>query len=288
MDKVEAAVLDHMNARKEVSHFSTNLEEQQGKAQTAEEDIAVAQVELETQTNQAAEYCAWIETDRTPEEVQLQLNATKNNLKRQAETDGASVEEMVVEVNKKKDSLETAKRELKSMISLNKALKKSIETRHKKWHQFRRCIALRCKLDFSFHLSNRGYFGKVLFDHDNGTLQLKVQTDDQQGTQGGGNREKDPRSLSGGEKSFSTICLLLSLWESIGCPLRCLDEFDVFMDAVNRRISMKMMIDSAEASDRKQYILITPQDMTNINIGSSVRVHRMSDPERGQGTLAFQ
>ena len=89
----------------------------------------------------------------------------------------------------------------------------------------------------------------------------QVQTDDMMPTQGG-SREKDPRSLSGGEKSFSTICLLLSLWESIGCPIRCLgtccdflqsaicsdltgpflDEFDVFMDAVNRRISMKMMV----------------------------------------------
>ncbi len=89
-------------------------------------------------------------------------------------------------------------------------------------------------------------------------LVLKVQTDDQASQ--AVHKEKDPRSLSGGEKSFSTICLLLALWESIGCPIRCLgmhrclacyknpiltlplDEFDVFMDAVNRRISMKMMV----------------------------------------------
>ena len=58
------------------------------------------------------------------------------------------------------------------------------------------------------------------------------------------------------------------------------DEFDVFMDAVNRRISMKMLIESARMSDKKQYIFITPQDMANVVIGDSVKVHRMSDPER--------
>lgn len=56
--------------------------------------------------------------------------------------------------------------------------------------------------------------------------------------------DKDPKALSGGEKSFATICLLLSLWEAIGCPIRCLDEFDVFMDAVNRKVSMKMIVRS--------------------------------------------
>jgi hypothetical protein len=60
------------------------------------------------------------------------------------------------------------------------------------------------------------------------------------------------------------------------------------MDAVNRRISMKMMIDTARASDKKQYVLITPQDMSNVNIDPSlIKVHRMRDPERGQGTLNF-
>lgn len=58
--------------------------------------------------------------------------------------------------------------------------------------------------------------------------------------------------MSGGEKSFSTICLLLSLWDAMGCPIRgefnsrmipglysyyvALDEFDVYMDAVNRYV----------------------------------------------------
>lgn len=74
-------------------------------------------------------------------------------------------------------------------------------------------------------LSRRGYYGKVLFDHSKGHLHLKVQTDDQAGTQAA-EKDRDPRSLSGGEKSFSTICFLLALWDSIGCPLRCLGKCD--------------------------------------------------------------
>ena len=54
--------------------------------------------------------------------------------------------------------------------------------------------------------------------------------------------------MSGGEKSYATICLLLSLWEAISSPIRALDEFDVFMDSINRRISMKMMVGCASAS----------------------------------------
>ena len=54
------------------------------------------------------------------------------------------------------------------------SLKKSVKVRIARWHEFRRHIALRCKVYFGYHLSNRGYFGKVLFDHVNGRLDLKV------------------------------------------------------------------------------------------------------------------
>ena len=40
---------------------------------------------------------------------------------------------------------------------------------------------------------------------------------------------KNTKSLSGGERSYTTVCFIMSLWDSIDAPFRCLDEFDVFM-----------------------------------------------------------
>ncbi|KAJ7134841.1 P-loop containing nucleoside triphosphate hydrolase protein [Mycena epipterygia] len=284
-EKIETAVEERTKVSGNLNHYKKKLADEQAKVTAAEEVAAQLQEEFKEWTKGAEEFCPRVEAKRHPDVVKRNLESTQAALKEREKKHGASVEDMTIEVNKAKSKLESAENDLKQMTSLNKALKASLIVRLSRWQEFRRHIALRCKLVFGYHLSQRGYYGKVLFDHDRGTLQLKVQTDDQAATQGG--RDKDPRSLSGGEKSFSTICLLLSLWESIGCPLRCLDEFDVFMDAVNRRISMKMMIDTANQSDKKQYVLITPQDMNNVQIGATVRVHRMTDPERGQGVLGF-
>jgi len=100
---------------------------------------------------------------------------------------------MTIEVNKAKADLDNAERDLQGLATVNNVsvnlpyldtslnnhrvfqrLKQSLVIRLDKWHEFRRHIALRCKLVFQYHLSNRGYFGKVLFDHVNQTLQLKV------------------------------------------------------------------------------------------------------------------
>ncbi|KAF4606632.1 Structural maintenance of chromosomes protein 6 [Pleurotus pulmonarius] len=283
-NKIENAVTLRMKAQSDKNHYQAKLQAEQRKVDEAEAQVKVLTEEFINWTARAEEYCERVENPRKPDDIQKSINAVEQALKDRERKQGSSVEELTIQVNKAKAKLDLVERDLKSMALLNKTLRHSLFIRLSKWQEFRRHIALRCKLVFQYNLSHRGYFGKVLFDHANGTLQLKVQTDDMAGTQGA--QDKDPRSLSGGEKSFSTICLLLSLWESIGCPLRCLDEFDVFMDAVNRRISMKMMIETANSSDKKQYILITPQDMTNVQLGPTVVVNRMPDPERGQVSQA--
>ncbi|KAI6129762.1 hypothetical protein EDD16DRAFT_1689974 [Pisolithus croceorrhizus] len=276
--KVEEAVTNRLDAQKNRNHYTKKLEDEQRIVNDLEAVADTLQQEFTDWTARAQEYCDPVENPRKVAVVQRQLESVQTALKERERRQGASVEQMTIEVNKAKADLDSAEHDLRTCSALNNTIKKSLVLRLDRWHEFRRHIALRCKLVFQYHLSNRGYYGKVLFDHVNQTLQLKVQTDDQAATQG---RDKDPRSLSGGEKSFSTICLLLSLWDSIGY------EFDVFMDAVNRRISMRMMIDTANASDKKQYVLITPQEMGSASLGPTVRVHRMSDPERGQGILAF-
>ncbi|MED6268719.1 Structural maintenance of chromosomes protein 6 [Characodon lateralis] len=90
------------------------------------------------------------------------------------------------------------------------------------------------------------------------------------------------RSLSGGERSFSTVCFVLSLWAITESPFRCLDEFDVYMDMVNRRISMDMMLKVAASQRYRQFIFLTPQNMSSLPISKTIRILRLKDPDRGQ------
>lgn len=60
-----------------------------------------------------------------------------------------------------------------------------------------------------------------------GTLSIKVKP---RNDKSGVNLQKlDTASLSGGEKSFSTVCFIMALWQEVDVPFHFLDEFDVFM-----------------------------------------------------------
>jgi chromosome segregation ATPase len=168
------------------------------------------------------------------------------------------------------------------LISFYQTLKQALDSRLKRWRKFRDLIVSKAQSTFQYLLSERQFRGKLEIDHDDKMLDIKVQPNATEKSKKG----RETKTLSGGEKSFSTICLLLALWEAMGSPIRCLDEFDVFMDQVNRDVSMRMMIGAARRAVSRQFILITPQSMNNVKLGDDVKIHKMSDPERGQTTLS--
>ncbi|XP_019376330.1 PREDICTED: structural maintenance of chromosomes protein 6-like isoform X2 [Gavialis gangeticus] len=138
-------------------------------------------------------------------------------------------------------------------------------------------LTLRCKYNFGEFLKNRYYSGRLDIDHNNETLSIIVQP-------GEGDKAAlhDTRSLSGGERSFSTVCFILSVWSITESPFRCLDEFDVYMDMVNRRISMDMMLKVADSQHYRQFIFLTPQTMSAVPPSRLIRILQLEDPERSQ------
>ena len=86
--------------------------------------------------------------------------------------------------------------------------------------EFRRHIMAKAKIMFSLLLNERAFKGQLISDHKKRELDISVEPDAPLLSDKG----RQAKTLSGGEKSFSTICLLLSIWEAMGSSIRCLDE----------------------------------------------------------------
>jgi len=101
-------------------------------------------------------------------------------------------------------------------------------------------------------------------DHSNKELNFVFKSED------GKRTNTDVSSLSGGEKSFAQMCLITSLWEVMQPPFRCLDEWDVFLDAVNRKEISKELLRFSMRNRDRQFIFISPQgacDLSEVDHG---------------------
>ncbi|KAJ6111608.1 hypothetical protein N7523_007669 [Penicillium sp. IBT 18751x] len=197
---------------------------------------------------------------------------------------GAPRDEIAAEAGRAETAWRQAKDEVDNLTKLAQFFKDTLNERKKRWEIFRSHISSRAKAQFTYLLSERGFRGRLLTDHVGKLLDVQVEPDITKEDSTG----RGAKTLSGGEKSFSQVCLLLALWEAMGSPIRCLDEFDVYMDHINRKMAIDMLMFAARRSIGRQFILITPGSKTDITISSDVRVKELAEPERGQTTLNFQ
>jgi chromosome segregation ATPase len=169
-------------------------------------------------------------------------------------------------------------------------LAEDMDARHRKWLQFREHIVNMTRDTFNEILNRKGSSGDLEFSHSEGTLDLCVQKDSTQESM----QTKDVKALSGGERSFRTLALLLALGECLEAPFRVMDEFYVFLDPVDGKIALDTLVEMAKDMGHRQFIFITPQDLSALKTDPRLKIHHTKPPTRdsrvggpSQQTLEF-
>lgn len=137
-------------------------------------------------------------------------------------------------------------------------------------------MVMRMRHKFSEIMAVRNYTAEIEIDFKKSELELKVIPRDA-GIEGAVSNTK---SLSGGERSYSTVAFLISLWSCVDHSFYFLDEYDVFSDEYNRHIMTQLLLNEAEKKQEKQFGFLTPQDFSNIQATDRITLHKLHDPDR--------
>ncbi|TYI52158.1 hypothetical protein E1A91_D12G227800v1 [Gossypium mustelinum] len=153
------------------------------------------------------------------------------------------------------------------------ACQKALDLRWKKFQRNASLLRRELTWQFNGHLGKKGISGHINVSYEEKTLSVEVKMPQDASS----TIVRDTRGLSGGERSFSTLCFALALHDMTEAPFRAMDEFDVFMDAVSRKISLDTLVEFALAQG-SQWIFITPHDISNVKNGERIKKQQMAAP----------
>jgi chromosome segregation ATPase len=187
-----------------------------------EQDYQQQKAKLDEIIDQATSICARVRVppNETYETLEVKFDKIKRDLAQAQTRAGGSEEELKQREVKAKEEYDERVETHQQHHDLAVLIKSTLNERRLRWKKFRDFIALKASTSFSLLLSERQFRGKLSFKHDSKELDIQVEPDITRKSDTG----RQTKTLSGGEKSFSTICLLLALWDAMGSPIRCLDE----------------------------------------------------------------
>ena len=174
-------------------------------------------------------------------------------------------------------------------------MRKSINERYQWLEDEKFTQAERCAQVFQQYCNMGDYSGRLMIRHtkrdydeheeklkvvEKGSIEIRVRPP---------NKLQDVplNSLSGGERSYVSVCFVCALWSVMDTPFKFLDEFDVFMDVKHRELAVNLLytLGARTQYGTKQIFLLTPNDVrskaviTDFDIDSCT-VFSLKDPER--------
>ncbi|KAH3662012.1 hypothetical protein OGAPHI_006193 [Ogataea philodendri] len=234
---------------------------------------------IETLATNAGSHCSREEADLqqgdTIEKVDAQIEAIAKTLSKIEQDVGVSRDQAKLNVIKAHDAYNDIKKKYDESVKLHNHLASSLQARLENLTATASLLIQEVNSVFESALRLRGFTGKIDFDFAKARLVLRVSTKPSE-------RLRNVESFSGGEKSFAQIAFLLAIWKPMQSKVRGLDEFDVFMDQVNRRLALKLILQKVGENPKTQTIFITPLQITQVDglDQSSVHIHEITPPER--------
>eukprot|EP01127_Copromyxa_protea_P024028 TRINITY_DN9286_c0_g1_i1.p1 TRINITY_DN9286_c0_g1~~TRINITY_DN9286_c0_g1_i1.p1 ORF type:complete len:798 (+),score=191.18 TRINITY_DN9286_c0_g1_i1:148-2394(+) len=288
LKKLEDVVTKVSQAKRNLDTGKENRKQAKAKLEAmvaeAKEKLAELKANLQEITAQAEQKCERMELDPerdTPAKLDALINSLKNTIERET-ANKRPLQRIREDFALAKKRYNELNGEINRLTEIHEKVQENLASRTALWAKLLKTTSNQVKHSFRAYLSQKGFSGQIVIDHEQGTLDLAVKPNSASDTQ------QDTRSLSGGERSFSTVAFLMSLWEVMDVPFCAMDEFDVFMDGVARKISIDLLVDMGVTNQSRQFLFISPGDPKQIPTQSGlVRIHKMNPPVRNQGTLPF-
>ncbi|KAF7836353.1 structural maintenance of chromosomes protein 6B [Senna tora] len=209
----------------------------------------------------------------TPEQLSAQLERLTQRLKRESQRYSESIDDLRMLYEKKECKIMRKQQAYKAYREKLDACQRALDLRRNKFRRNATLLRRMLSWEFNNHLGKKGFSGHITVNYEEKTLSIKVQMPQD----ASGCTVQDTRGLSGGERSFSTLCFALALHNMTESPFRAMDEFDVFMDAVSRKISLDTLVDFA-VEQGSQWIFITPHDIGMVKQGDRIKKQQMAAP----------
>ena len=273
LDELNAERLSIGDKRKELMNKNrednSKLFEEQTRYEEMKEEL---ENDIEIQSLTEEEFRRLQRTIRSLETIEYDRKKLERKQER-LNVNKIDYDEVEKEFERKEQQLESTEHRLQQLVEIQTKLEEQLLERTRKYNAILKKTSQKTMELFDAYLRKKpGCKGKIKLNHKERTLDVEVSIDNQ--------NERSVGSLSGGERSFSTVCLLLSLWNVVDCPFRAMDEFDVYMDSMARKIAIETLMETTQSLNKRQYIFITPHNLDGVKSSESVKVFKIKRPER--------
>ncbi|CAN6172055.1 unnamed protein product [Urochloa humidicola] len=269
------------DAQQEKAHYEDVMERKVlAPIKMAETEYADLQQLRQEYFEKASKICSESEVEAlggvagsTVEQLSMDIKKLTRTLQQESRRYTESIDDLRALHAKKRQKIEKKQQMYAGFRDKLNACQKALDLRWKKFQRNAGLLKRQLTWLFNEHLGKKGISGYINVDYKDQVLSVEL-TMPQDASR---DTVRDTRGLSGGERSFSTLCFTLALHGMTEAPFRAMDEFDVFMDALSRKISIDTLKDFAVAHG-SQWIFITPHDISMVKPDDKIKKQQMAAP----------